>query len=81
MSSRIVRNVFTVLFALALSALAPWGLGLFWTAIGGGDLPLHGWIAMGLAAVFVLALGGGLMWLAFYSSRHGYDDDQGRDGP
>ncbi|MFO0317250.1 MAG: hypothetical protein ACK51R_09180, partial [Hyphomonadaceae bacterium] len=31
----------------------------------------HGWIAMGLGTVLSLALGFGLMWLSFYSSRHG----------
>ncbi len=87
MSSRIVRNVFTVLFALALSALATWGLGLFWTAIGGGDLPLHGWIAMGLGILGTVGLTWGLMTLAFKSHHEGWDDrvdntlDPGRADP
>jgi hypothetical protein len=35
---------------------------------------------MGLGTFLSLALGFGLMWLSFYSSRHGYDDraDPGR---
>ena len=43
-------------------------------------ISLHGWIAMGLGTFLSLALGFGLMWLSFYSSRHGYDDraDPGR---
>jgi hypothetical protein len=72
------RGAAWLLLALVpLLALAAWGFRAAWRL--GGDTPLgvHGWIAMGLAAVLVLALGGGLMWLAFYSSRHGYDDDQG----
>jgi hypothetical protein len=57
--------------------LVIWGFQAAWRLAGNTPLSIHGWIAMGLAAVLVLALGGGLMWLAFYSSRHGYDDDQG----
>jgi ABC-type transport system involved in cytochrome c biogenesis permease subunit len=41
---------------------------------GNSKMSIHGWIAMTLAAVLTLGLGGGLMWLAFYSSRRGYDD-------
>lgn len=46
-------------------------------------ISMHGWIAMGLGTVLSLALGFGLMWLSFYSSRHGYDDraDPGRKRP
>lgn len=39
------------------------------TAIG-----LHGWIAMAIGLLGVAAVGGGLMWLAFYSARAGWDD-------
>ena len=41
-----------------------------------GDLPIsiHGYLAMAIAAVGVAALTGGLTWLAFYSSRAGWDD-------
>ena len=62
------------LIALALSALATWGLGLFWVAIGGGSLPLHGWIAMGLGVAGTVSLTWGLMALAFKSNREGWDD-------
>jgi drug/metabolite transporter (DMT)-like permease len=34
----------------------------------------HGWLAMGLAVFFTAALGGGLMYLVFYSARNGHDD-------
>lgn len=46
-------------------------------------ISMHGWIALGLGTVLSLALGFGLMWLSFYSSRHGYDDraDPGRKRP
>jgi drug/metabolite transporter (DMT)-like permease len=34
----------------------------------------HGWFAMGLGVVLTAALGGGLMYLVFYSARNGHDD-------
>lgn len=38
------------------------------------DIGVHGWIALGLGSFFSLIVGGGLMALVFFSSRHGYDD-------
>lgn len=75
------------LIALVLAGAATWGLGLFWVAIGGGDLPLHGWIAMALGVTGTVALSWVLMALAFKSHREGWDDqvdnslDPGRDEP
>ncbi len=37
-------------------------------------LSWHGWLAMGLGVTLTAALGGGLMYLVFYSARHGHDD-------
>jgi hypothetical protein len=42
-----------------------------------GTLSLHGWIALGLGVGFTLLLAGGLLSLAFFSHRRGYDDDAG----
>lgn len=87
MAASTLRLWLLTLLALLLSALATWGLGLFWTAIGGGDLPLHGWIAMGLGIIGTVVLTWGLMALAFKSHNEGWDDrvdntlDPGRDGP
>jgi hypothetical protein len=39
---------------------------------------VHGYVALALGVVLSLLLGFGLMALAFYSARRGYDDDQGR---
>ncbi|MDP8917200.1 MAG: hypothetical protein M3M95_08370 [Pseudomonadota bacterium] len=63
--------------ALALAAVLAglvWALRASWRL--GGDTPigLHGWLAMGIALVGVAVVGGGLMWLAFYSARSGWDD-------
>ena len=38
------------------------------------EMPVTGYVAMTLGIIFSLALGGGLMGLMFYSSRHGYDE-------
>ena len=61
---------------LFLLGFAIWGFIQAWKLGGDTKMSIHGWIAMFLAAGLTLGLGGGLMWLAFYSSNHGYDDDQ-----
>jgi hypothetical protein len=68
------RFLLRILLALGLSAVATWGLGLFWVAIGGGQMPVHGWIAMGLGVTGTVVLAWGLMALAFKSDREGWDD-------
>ena len=46
-----------------------------WTAHWGGiDLPDRGYALLGVGIVFGLVVGCGLMALAFYSSRSGYDE-------
>lgn len=81
MNGRVARLLLSILAALAVAGLATWGLGLSWTWIGGGALPLHGWIAMTLGVVGTIGLTWGLMALAFKSDREGWDDqvDNRRD--
>jgi hypothetical protein len=50
-----------------------------WSAVGGSHISLLGWVALGGGALATLGLGGGLMALAFYSARRGYDDIDRRD--
>lgn len=57
-------------------ALAAWGAWASWRLAGEAPMSLHGWIAMGIAGGGVALMTGGLTWLAFYSARKGYDDDQ-----
>ena len=64
----------------AMLALAGWGLVVAWKLSGDVPMSVNGYIALGLAVSVTLLLGGGLMWLAFYSARKGYDDID-RDGP
>jgi len=68
---------FASLFALL--AVALWFAASAWVHLS-GDIPLYGYLAIAGGVLFSLAIGGGLMALVFYSSRHGYDEDQGRFG-
>ena len=61
-------------------AFAVWGFQAVWRMAGPTHISVHGYIAMGIAAAFTVLLGGGLMWLAFYSSRRGYDEGAGVEG-
>ncbi|MEQ8356984.1 MAG: hypothetical protein RH942_15710 [Kiloniellaceae bacterium] len=67
-----------VFAALLLSSLLA-GIYLWWS-LSDVDISLNGLIAMTLGSVVSLALGGGLMFLVFYSNRRGHDDDHHR-GP
>ncbi len=59
-----------------------WAFTRLWEMAGPDThMSIHGWIAMALAGLGTLGLGCGLMWLAFYSSRKGYDERGRRDGP
>ncbi len=62
---------------LAGLAYVIWAMTQAWALGGGPHMSVNGWIALGLAFVVTGALGGGLMWLAFYSSRKGFDDNVG----
>ena len=61
---------------LALVGFAAWGVWASWRLAGDVHMSVHGWIAMALAGVFTALLTGGLIRLAIYSARRGYDDDQ-----
>ena len=63
---------FLPLFVLLAAAL--WFAGSTWLRLGGDAIPLYGWFAIVGGVFFSLLVGGGLMALMFYSSRHGYDD-------
>ena len=69
-----------VLALFALLAAAIWFAGTAWEHLGGGPIPVYGYIAIAGGVLFSLLVGGGLMALIFYSNRHGYDDLSGGDG-
>lgn len=68
-----------VIFLFALLGAAIWFAVTAWVRIGGDPIPLYGYAAIAGGVLFSLLVGGGLMALVFYSSRHGYDD-LGGDG-
>jgi len=70
--------VIAVLAVLLLAALLT--AIYFWWSQSDVDISLHGLIALTLGCVLSLVLGGGLMFLVFYSNRRGHDDEHHR-GP
>lgn len=85
MASRLVRLVLSLALATLISGVATLAISWTWRAIGGGGLPLHGWIALLIGTFSTVGLAWGLMALAFKSHREGWDDrvdnslDPGRD--
>ena len=68
--------VVTLLTLLAAAGgVAWWG----WSQLSDVEMSLQGYIALGLGVLATTALGVGLMWLVYFSHRHGYDDEVGRD--
>lgn len=74
MNRRVVRLLASLVIAAVIAAGMTWGVGLAWTAIGGGAMSLHGWIALTLGIAGTVALSWLLMGLAFKSDREGWDD-------
>ena len=66
-----------VVALFALLALSVWFAAYAWTHLGGDTVPSYGYVAIAGGVVVSLLVGGGLMALVFYSSRHGYDDLSG----
>ena len=61
------------LIVLAVAVVSTVAVGAAWMAIGGGTLPIHGWIALSLGIAGTVALTWVLMRLAFRSDRDGWD--------
>ena len=68
--SRSLAIVLVVLFVAAIVAL----IVPMWVATAGMGLPAAGWGAVAGTVVFCFLVGGGLMFLVFYSARQGYDE-------
>jgi hypothetical protein len=68
-----------VIALFGLLALAVWFAVTAWERLGGDAIPFYGYVAIVGGVLFSLLVGGGLMALVFYSSRHGYDDLSGGD--
>jgi hypothetical protein len=77
----VMRKWLWIIPLFALLAASLWFAATAWTHLGGAeiDIPLYGYLAIAGGVVMSLLVGGGLMALVFYSSRHGYDDIGGDD--
>ena len=76
MKGSTVGLVLVLLGLLAAAGTIAWWA---WRELADVSIGTHGWIALGLGVSVTFLLGAGLMWLVFYSNRHGYDERAGRD--
>ena len=70
----LLMRALLVLALFGLLAAPVWFAGVAWQHLGGDAIPAYGYAAIAGGVFFSLLIGGGLMALVFYSSRHGYDD-------
>lgn len=77
-----MSKIFWIAPLFALLGVSLWFAGTTWSHFDGTDfeIPFYGYLAIGGGVLMSLLVGGGLMALVFYSSRHGYDDLSGGDG-
>lgn len=74
-----MKQIILLIAVLGLMlAGALWGASNIWFDSADAEIGFHGTLALILGGVASLLVGGGLMVLVFYSSRHGYDDEAGR---
>jgi len=66
------RLIILALLLVGLAALLAGGW--IWQQLGPVALSVHGWLAIAAGVAGSLLLGGGLMWLSFFSARSGHDD-------
>ena len=70
-----MKTAIAVVVILGFLALAVYVSMSVWTGLGEVEISGGGIAALVLGTLVTLALGGGLMFLVFYSNRHGHDDD------
>ena len=73
-----MKTIIIVGALVALLIASAWWSFDVWTSVGDVEMQGPGIVAMVIGVAFTLAVGGGLMFLVFYSSRKGFDD---LDGP
>jgi cation transporter-like permease len=71
-----VGTIVLVLALIAIMAAALWYAVSAWLFVSGPPMPAIGYMAMIGGIVISFIVGCGLMALLFYSSRHGYDEQQ-----
>jgi hypothetical protein len=68
-------NIGTVLLAIFLVAILGFSLVFAFQGLSlDVEVPASGTAMLLLGVTISIVVGGGLMWLVFYSSRHGYDE-------
>lgn len=72
-----IGAVVVSILLLIILGLAVRGAVASWRLAGTTRMSVHGYIAMALAGGLSGLLAAGLIALALYSARRGYDDDQG----
>jgi hypothetical protein len=70
-----MKTFLVVVFWIALLGGAGYAAYETWVGINDVEISTHGKIALALGVTVTFALGAGLMFLVFYSSRKGYDAD------
>lgn len=75
-----MRKLALLIPLFALLAASLWFAGSAWIHYDADAIPLYGYLAIAGGVLMSLLVGGGLMALVFYSSRHGYDDLSSGDG-
>jgi hypothetical protein len=73
--TRTMKTLILIMVLGGLLAAAALAAAATWTAVGESQLSGHGTAALVLGVLASLALGAGLMFLVFYSSRRGHDED------
>ncbi len=73
-----MKTLLLILILGGLLAAAVFAAASAWMAVGDTALSGHGILALVLGVLASLGLGMGLMFLVFYSSRHGHDEDAAR---
>jgi hypothetical protein len=66
-------GLFALVVLLGFLAVAIWYAIHVWSAMAGVPMSPLGWLFLGMGAFFTILVGGGLMALVFYSSRHNMD--------
>jgi hypothetical protein len=69
-----MRKIAVIVGAVILIGAIAAAIIPMWTMSAGVGMSRGGYASVVLMVIFCFAVGGGLMFLIFFSSRHGYDD-------
>ncbi|MEJ0070406.1 MAG: hypothetical protein WDO24_18775 [Pseudomonadota bacterium] len=75
MKQSVLLAVILIPLLLVTAGVSIWA----WDQLGSTEIEPQGYVALVIGVIATLVIGGGLMGLVFYSSRHGYDARAGGD--